>query len=159
MPNAYTKVLHPNFQSYANMVVLRMKILEVNCSNISVEVKQGFRRLFNFLRGLEELALPTSPRWSTCAWLSLPLIHTRTKCTLWVSSSSLQHDESLITICKFWVGSLTTYLDDHRTLITTKAFRWYKSPRVISTNFHLTLTGPRISMGAHKSLLFALRGL
>ena len=68
------------------------------------------------------------------------LIHARIKCSLWVDSSTLRRGESPTTAHNLsWVihklRRMITKLP-----ITTKPSRWWRSPRVTSTNSHLTTT-------------------
>jgi hypothetical protein len=51
--NLYIRVLHPNFQFYAIMAILRMYILEVNCSKINAKCNVRVRVLLDVFQGLE----------------------------------------------------------------------------------------------------------
>lgn len=84
---------------------------------------------------------------------SSPLICTRIKCCLWVDSLTLRHGESPTTAHNLsWVihklRRMITKLP-----ITTKPSRWWWSPRVTSTNSHLTTTSLMRRVDAHFATL------
>ena len=84
---------------------------------------------------------------------SSPLIHARIKCSLRVDSLTLHHGESPTTAHNLsWVihklRRMITKLP-----ITIKPSRWWRSPRVTSTNSHLTKTSLMRKVDAHLLLL------
>ena len=81
------------------------------------------------------------------------LIRARIKCSLWVDSSTLHRGESPTTTHNLsWVihklRRMITKLP-----ITTKSSRWWRSPRVTSTNSHLTTTSLMRRVVAHFATL------
>ena len=84
---------------------------------------------------------------------SSPLIRTRSKCSLWVDSSTLHRSESPTTAHNLsWVihklHQMITKLP-----ITTKPSWWWRSPRVTSMNSHLTTTSLMRRVDAHFATL------
>ena len=88
----------------------------------------------------------------TQGWSS-PLIRARIKCSLWVDSSTLYRGESPTT-----AHNLSWVIHKHRRMITklpitTKPSRWWRSPRVTSTNSHLITTSLMRRVDAHFTTL------
>ena len=84
---------------------------------------------------------------------SSPLIHARIKFSLRADSSTLHHGESPTT-----AHNLSWVIHKHRRMITnlpitTKPSRWWRSPRVTSTNYHLTTTSLMRRVDAHFATL------
>lgn len=109
--------------SWHFLVILRQ---EMNYSNINAQSKEG-SEIMVFCRGIRESLLPTSPCWSTDAMMVLPY-----------DSSPLQHGELSTTIYTLSWVTHNLYQVITKLLITTKSSRWCRSPRVTSTNSHLT---------------------
>ena len=84
---------------------------------------------------------------------SSPLIHVRIKCSLRVDSSTLCRGESPTTAHNLsWViHKLSGWSPSSP--ITTKPSRWWRSPRVTSTNSHLTTTSLGRRVDAHFATL------
>jgi hypothetical protein len=87
-------------------------------------VKQGLEDSSNFSRGIEESALSTSPRWSTCARVSLPLGPRKNQVlTIRDDPLPLRRGGSLTTAYKLELGHQQDLHGDHRAPNATKSSR------------------------------------
>jgi hypothetical protein len=109
-----------------------------------------------FCRGIEESALFPSPRWTTRARVSFPLVPARTKCSLWDDPLPLRRSGSLMTAYKLEPGHQQILWGDHRAAIATKPSRWYWSPRVISHRLSLNQEKPNACGVCYRWLSLAL---
>jgi hypothetical protein len=91
-------------------------MLRVNYSNINVYSKAMVRRCLNILSRPESrhslLILVGALTEGCCS----PLICARTKCSLPIDSSSLQHGKLLVTMYMFWARSPINSSGDHHTI-------------------------------------------
>ena len=106
-----------------------------------------------FCRGIGESPLPTSPRWSTRTRVYLPLdpFKDQVPCTGWffdTPSRWITHNCSQLEL-----GHPQALSNDHQTPNHPKPSRWWRSPRVTSTNSHLTTTSLIRRVDAHFATL------
>ena len=128
----------------------------MSCSNVNAQNKERKRNTAMFSQSIGESPLPLVLIGAPAQGCSSPLIHAKIKCSLWADSLTLHRGESPTTAHNLsWVihklRQMITKLP-----ITTKPSRRWRSPRVTSTNSHLTTTSLMRRDGCILATLLAL---
>ena len=118
-----------------------------------LKVKRGEKTRRCFAKVSESRHSPLVLVGAPAQGCSSLLIRARIKCSLWVDSSTLRRGESPTTAYNLsWVIHKLSGWSPSSS-ITTKPSRWWRSPRVTSTNSHLTVISLMRKLNAHFATL------
>ena len=111
----------------------------MNCLNVNAQSKVKQRNAAMFSKVMESRHSPLFLVGAPAQGCSSPLIRARIKCSVRADSLTLRRGESSTT-----AHNMTWVIHKLHRMITklptTKPSRWWRSPRVTSTNSHLTKT-------------------